>query len=89
MLPRMKFRNPSIPMTVSRHIDPQGPSTASAPPSATQTTLVPDASRPTHSIDIRMMQHSKIREELLKAVCRGAVSRMLFPQQIIETDDKI
>jgi large subunit ribosomal protein MRP49 len=26
MLPRMKYRNPSIPMTISRHHDPDGPS---------------------------------------------------------------
>ncbi|KAH7399139.1 CI-B8 domain-containing protein [Phaeosphaeria sp. MPI-PUGE-AT-0046c] len=87
MLPRMKFRNPSIPMTISRHTDPDGPSllhiyttsntpsttssNPSAPPSATpnpQTTLVPDTSEPTHTINIRGMQDSKILAALLRTV---------------------
>jgi large subunit ribosomal protein MRP49 len=90
VLPRMKFRNPSIPMTISRHNDPEGPSllhiyttttqnpssssnstTTSAPPSATpnaQNTLVPDTSKPTHTLDIRGLQDSKILDALLRTV---------------------
>lgn len=87
----MKFRNPSIPMTVSRHSDPEGPSflhiyttqnpssqtsssnttTPPAPPSATpnpQSTLVPDTSAPTHTLDIRGLQDSKILDALLRTV---------------------
>lgn len=83
MLPRIKYRNPSIPMTISRHNDPDGPSllhiytraqpvpTSTAPPSATpnpQTTLVPDTSPPTHTLNIRDMEQSEILDALIKTI---------------------
>jgi large subunit ribosomal protein MRP49 len=88
MLPRIKYRNPSIPITIARHTDPNGPSllhiytkpvtplqtppsnpSTHAPPSATpnaQTTLVPDTSAPTHTLNIRDQQESEILEALVK-----------------------
>jgi large subunit ribosomal protein MRP49 len=86
MLPRMKYRNPSVPMTIARHNDADGPSllhiytrqtqaptppSTSAPPSATpnpQTTLVPDTAPPTHTLNIRDMEHSEILEALIKTI---------------------
>ncbi|KAF2829663.1 hypothetical protein CC86DRAFT_367620 [Ophiobolus disseminans] len=82
MLPRMKFRNPAVSMTVNRHTDPDGPSllhiytkfTAAqqaAPPSATpnaQTTLVPDTSKPAHTLNIKDQDESEILDALVKAI---------------------
>jgi large subunit ribosomal protein MRP49 len=89
MLPRMKYRNPSIPMEIARHSDADGPSLLhiytkavtpqqaptntlanTAPPSATpnaQTTLVPDTSKPTHTLDIRDQNESEILAAVIKA----------------------
>jgi large subunit ribosomal protein MRP49 len=88
MLPRIKYRNPAIPISIARHTDPDGPSllhiytrqvtatqapntTPSAPPSATpnpQTTLVPDTSAPTHTLNIRDQSESEILEQLVRTV---------------------
>jgi large subunit ribosomal protein MRP49 len=74
MLPRMKFRNPSVPMTVAKHTNPDGPSllhiyTASpssdtAPPSSPP---VPDA-QPTHTLNIRNKDESEILDALIKTL---------------------
>lgn len=92
MLPRIKFRNPSVPITIARHNDPDGPSllhiymrsasqqpspsdppetTPTAGPSATpnpSTTLVPDTSAPTHTLNIRDQSESEILEQLVKTL---------------------
>jgi large subunit ribosomal protein MRP49 len=92
MLPRIKYRNPSIPISITRHTDPDGPSllhiytrasqpkeiqnptppNPSAPNSSAtpnpQTTLVPDTSPPTHTLNIRDQQESEILEALCKTV---------------------
>lgn len=86
MLPRIKYRNPSIPISITRHSDPDGPSllhiytrsqttasqsTPSATSSATpnpQTTLVPDTSPPTHTLNIRDQQESEILDALTRTV---------------------
>ncbi|KAF1917105.1 hypothetical protein BDU57DRAFT_517593 [Ampelomyces quisqualis] len=86
MLPRIKFRNPSVPITIARHHDPDGPSLlhiymrspngplntqTPASPSATpnaQTTLVPDTSAPTHTLNIRSQTESQILEQLVKTL---------------------
>lgn len=89
MLPRVKYRNPSVPIEVNRHNDPDGPSLlhvytkavaaqqsqspaeTNAPPSATpnaQTTLVPDTSKPTHTIDIKDQHESEILDVLIRTI---------------------
>jgi large subunit ribosomal protein MRP49 len=86
MLPRIKYRNPSVPISVARHNDPDGPSllhiytrtqtpqTTSQPTSTSaatpnpQTTLVPDTSKPTHTLNIRDMQESEILDALVKTI---------------------
>lgn len=97
VLPRIKYRNPSVPIEISRHNAAEGPSllhiymkslpntpdgssntsvpslhtqsaTATTPPSGTpntRNTLVPDATAPTHTINIRDLQHSEILDALL------------------------
>ncbi|KAF1962952.1 hypothetical protein CC80DRAFT_461416 [Byssothecium circinans] len=83
MLPRIKYRNPSIPIQISRHNDRDGPSlvhiftnTTSNPPSDlptppsgtpnAQTTLTPDTSTPTHTIDIKMLNESAILDKVIE-----------------------
>ncbi|KAJ4991083.1 hypothetical protein SVAN01_03433 [Stagonosporopsis vannaccii] len=107
MLPRIKYRNPSIPIAINRHNSPDGPallhiwtkaasntpdgssntsipslattpSTAASPPSATpnaRNTLVPDATAPTHTIDIRDQAHSEILDALLATLPESEVLR--------------
>lgn len=105
MLPRLKYRNPSIPIQISRHTSPDGPallhiftkstsntpdgssntsvpslsttpSTANTPPSGTpnaRNTLVPDATAPTYSIDIRDQAPSEILGALLAKLPESVV----------------
>ncbi|KAF2036162.1 hypothetical protein EK21DRAFT_52887, partial [Setomelanomma holmii] len=92
MLPRIKYRNPSIPISINRHTDPDGPSllhiyTAAPTPKQApttssvsnqapassetpnpQTTLVPDTSPPTHTLNIRDQDQSEILEALVKTI---------------------
>lgn len=107
MLPRIKYRNPSIPIEISRHTSPDGPallhihttsapntpdgssntsvpslhtqsSTAATPPSGTpnaRTTLVPDATTPTHTINIRDQAPSEILDALLAKLPQSQVLR--------------
>ena len=107
MLPRIKYRNPSIPIEINRHNTPEGPSllrvwtnrlpntpdgssntsipslatssaTAASPPSGTpnaRTTLVPDATEPTYTIDIRDQQPSEILDALLAKLPESEVVR--------------
>jgi large subunit ribosomal protein MRP49 len=100
MLPRIKYRNPSVPISITRHNDPDGPSllhiytrtnpatqspSTSAPPSATpnpQTTLVPDTSPPTHTLNIRDQEESQILEALVKTI--GATEIQPTEQEKLE-----
>ncbi|KAL1600019.1 hypothetical protein SLS59_006093 [Nothophoma quercina] len=107
MLPRIKYRNPSIPIEISRHNSAEGPAllhiftkstpntpdgssntsvpslhtqsgTADTPPSGTpnaRNTLVPDATKPTYSIDIRDQQQSEILDALLVKLPESEVLR--------------
>lgn len=107
MLPRIKFRNPSIPIEIARHNSPDGPAllhiftkaapntpdgssntsvsslqtqsaTADTPPSATpnaRNTLVPDATAPTYTINIRDQAPSEILDALLAKLPESVVVR--------------
>jgi large subunit ribosomal protein MRP49 len=85
MLPRIKYRNPAVPISISRHNDPDGPSllhiytrqqpqaqpsshSTSVPTPNPSTTLVPDTSPPTHTLNIRDMQESEILDALVKTI---------------------
>lgn len=75
ILPRIKYRNPALPISINIHNDPDGPSllhiytrqpapsTPSAPPSAAS-----DTSTPTHTLNIRDKKDSEILDLLLKTV---------------------
>jgi len=73
-LPRLKYRNPAIPMTVTRHDDANGPSimtiTFTAPQpaasSVTDATAVPAAAKPPAKIDMKNKVESEILQELMK-----------------------
>src|SRR5690242_19287552 len=107
MLPRIKYRNPSIPIAIDRHTTPDGPallhtwtnaapntpdgssntsipslattpSTSASPPSGTpnaRNTQVPDATAPTHTINIRDQAHSEILDALLATLPESEVLR--------------
>ncbi|ORY18834.1 hypothetical protein BCR34DRAFT_553577 [Clohesyomyces aquaticus] len=78
MLPRIKYRNPIVPIEVSRHTDPAGPcklyiytepaqaTTTSAPSSPTPSSSTTATAKPTHDIDIRMIAESQILAELIR-----------------------
>jgi large subunit ribosomal protein MRP49 len=68
MLPRIKYRNPSVPISIARHNDPDGPSllhiymrSSTAAPDA-------DSAPPTHTLNIRDQQDSQILDALVKTV---------------------
>lgn len=68
MLPRIKYRNPSLIVQIQRHNDPAGPAklnifTSTTSSSSTPTATTPDT--PTHSVDIRMAPESEILAQLL------------------------
>jgi large subunit ribosomal protein MRP49 len=75
MLPRIKYRNPSIPIEISRHSDPLGPATLkiytsaqkAAPSSSSNATSTesPAPTTPDHSVDIRMIHESEILAQLV------------------------
>jgi large subunit ribosomal protein MRP49 len=109
MLPRIKYRNPTIPISISRHNDPDGPSllhiytTAPTPqqapttssvsnqaPSSSatpnpQTTLVPDTSPPTHTLNIRDVNESEILDMLVKTI--GATQLEMTEQEKAEMQE--
>ncbi|KAF2130916.1 hypothetical protein P153DRAFT_395319 [Dothidotthia symphoricarpi CBS 119687] len=79
MLPRIKYRNPAIPIEVARHKDPSGPSllhiymksaaastsTSTSPPTPTPSdeAQTADDNKPTHSINIK----DQVEHEILEA----------------------
>ncbi|KAF2005179.1 hypothetical protein P154DRAFT_518712 [Amniculicola lignicola CBS 123094] len=71
MLPRIKYRNPSIPIQISRHDSPSGPAllhiyTASAgTPSADAASSSPEPT-PTHTIDMKLQTSSLILQQLIE-----------------------
>lgn len=74
MLPRIKYRNPSVSIEINRHSDPSGPAklniytsakAVSTTPSASTTLSATDASKPAHSVDIRMAPESEILAQLV------------------------
>ncbi|KAF2808936.1 uncharacterized protein BDZ99DRAFT_42610 [Mytilinidion resinicola] len=75
ILPRLKYRNPAIPMTVSRHDTAEGPSVMTvtfttptpAAGSSTDATPVELEARPPLKIDMRNRVESEILQELIKA----------------------
>ncbi|PSN61162.1 hypothetical protein BS50DRAFT_578570 [Corynespora cassiicola Philippines] len=80
MLPRIKYRNPTIPIQISRHKDAAGPSllhiyTSSlanpTTPAASSTTTapptgVPETATPTHIINIKDKHESEILDLLVE-----------------------
>jgi large subunit ribosomal protein MRP49 len=81
MLPRIKYRNPALPIEISRHKENLGPSIleiyslspstaspegSSNPPSASPLPT-PDSTseKPTHTIDLRMVQESEILAQVI------------------------
>jgi large subunit ribosomal protein MRP49 len=79
MLPRIKYRNPTVPIEISRHQDPHGPAllklymttpssstpTASDLPPTSSTSATPSTATPTHTVDIRMVAESEILAHLV------------------------
>lgn len=89
MLPRVKFRNPTVPIAIRRHEDADGPSllhiytstnAASSPGAAT--TPADDSAPPTHTIDIRNKHESEILDLLVEKT--GAVQLQPTEQELEE-----
>jgi large subunit ribosomal protein MRP49 len=71
MLPRIKYRNPSVPISIARHNDPDGPSLLHIYMRSTTTsspTTDTDSAPPTHTLNIRDQQDSQILDALVKTV---------------------
>jgi len=74
ILPRVKYRNPAIPMQVTRHLDPLGPAYLHIFTSKTPATSVgisasssgTHEAKPTHTIDIKTLTDSEILEKLIE-----------------------
>lgn len=64
MLPRIKYRNPAIPIQISRHTDPAGPSLLHIY-TATKGSQAAQNAEPTHTINIRDQMESEILEALV------------------------
>jgi large subunit ribosomal protein MRP49 len=93
MLPRIKYRNPTIPMQINRHTDPASPSVlhifttpASSQPSSSPETSAPSApeasSTPTFTIDIRDKEESEILRLLVEKI--GATELQPTEQELQE-----
>jgi large subunit ribosomal protein MRP49 len=70
MLPRIKYRNPSVPISIARHNDPDGPSLLHIYMRSSTASTAPDADSapPTHTLNIRDQQDSQILDALVKTV---------------------
>lgn len=62
MLPRIKYRNPSLIVQIQRHDNPAGPAKLNI---FTSTSTTSDPPAPAHSVDIRMTQESEILAQLV------------------------
>ncbi|KAF2639160.1 hypothetical protein P280DRAFT_491070 [Massarina eburnea CBS 473.64] len=91
MLPKIKYRNPTIPIEISRHKEPDGPSllhifTSTVPSTKPPThlpTLTPSGP-PTHSIDVKSLSESAILEKLIEATGAKAIETTPEQQQQME-----
>ncbi|OAL56491.1 hypothetical protein IQ07DRAFT_581820 [Pyrenochaeta sp. DS3sAY3a] len=86
MLPRIKYRNPTIPMQINRHNDPASPSVLhifTTPASSQPETSTPVASStPTFTIDIRDKEESEILQLLVEKI--GATELQPTEQELQE-----
>ncbi|KAH8710080.1 CI-B8 domain-containing protein [Phaeosphaeriaceae sp. PMI808] len=84
MLPRIKYRNPSIPIAIERHSEPTGPSLLHIYTHASSSPAAADQA-PTHTIDIRDQEEAQILDALVKAV--GATPIAPTPQEEVESQE--
>lgn len=86
MLPRIKYRNPALPIQISRHNDPAGPSVlhiyTKSSSSAATTSSSPTPETPTHTLDIRDKQESEILRALIEKT--GATELQPTEQEVQE-----
>ena len=86
MLPRIKYRNPSVPISISRHSEAIGPSLlhiytqSSEPPSEPG-----QQQKPTHTLEIRDLEESEILDALIAQT--GAVVIAPTPQEQLELEE--
>jgi len=101
MLPRIKLRNPTVPIEIRRHNEAEGPSllhiytkpdsqsttpsSSSASSSSSSSSSTLDTQSPAHTLDIRDLQESQILEALVKTL--GAEE--LAPTEQDEAEMKI
>jgi large subunit ribosomal protein MRP49 len=92
MLPRIKYRNPSVSIEINRHSDPNGPAklhiyTKSSSPSTTpsESTAAAATQTPAHSVDIRMTHHSEILAQLVSRT--NATELQPTEQELLELEE--
>jgi large subunit ribosomal protein MRP49 len=90
MLPRIKYRNPNIPIAIQRHNDAEGPSllhiyTSSTSPDPAATTTPNPQSTPTHTFDLKMKHESEILDLLIEKT--GATPLQATPQELAEQEE--
>ena len=70
MLPRIKYRNPALPISINRHAAPDGPAllhiyTSPLPSDSSNPSAPRDAdAKPTHSLNMRDVQPVEILEQI-------------------------
>ena len=86
MLPRIKYRNPSIPISVSRHNEALGPSLLHVyMQSSEPSSEAAQEQKPTHSLEMRDLEESEILDALIAQT--GAVVIAPTPQEQLELEE--
>ena len=65
VLPKIKYRNPSVPIQVSRHMDADGPSVLHIYTADPASSAQPHTQAPTHSLNMRDLGESEILDALV------------------------
>ena len=86
MMPRIKFRNPAVPVQVSRHTDEKGPALLHVYTKAAAPTAAPSTdAQPAYTIQMRSSQPSEILDRLIEKT--GAVVLKATPAEEQEMAD--
>ncbi|KAF2016970.1 hypothetical protein BU24DRAFT_420009 [Aaosphaeria arxii CBS 175.79] len=80
MLPRIKYRNPSVPIQITRHKNPSGPATLNIFTKPTPSSAAAAApTTPTHSVDIKEMPELEVLAQLVSRT--GAVEIQMTEEE--------
>lgn len=86
MLPRIKYRNPSVPISISRHNEATGPSLLHIyTRSLDSTSESGQEEKPSHSLEMRNLEESEILDALIAQT--GALVIAPTPQELQEMQE--